>query len=88
MDARMLDALGWAQYKNRQHAQAAILVGEALRKEPDEPLFLYHAAIISYALGRKEQAREYVARSAAALQCSVKRLQLADPPNVITFGNR
>jgi Flp pilus assembly protein TadD len=53
----MLDALGWAQYKNGQHAQAAISVGEALRKAPHEPLILSHAAIIAYALGKKEQAR-------------------------------
>jgi Flp pilus assembly protein TadD len=67
MNARMLDALGWAQYKNGQHAQAAISVGEALRKAPGEPLFLYHAAIIAYALGNTEQAREYAGLSAEAL---------------------
>ena len=70
MDARMLDALGWAQYKNRQHAQAAISVGEALTKSPYEPLILFHAAIIAYTLGQKEQAREYAALSAAALALS------------------
>jgi Flp pilus assembly protein TadD len=71
MNAGMLDALGWAQYKNGQHAQAAISVGEALRKAPHEPLILSHAAIIAYALGKKEQAREYAALSAAPLTLSV-----------------
>jgi hypothetical protein len=67
MNPQKLHALGWAQYRNRQHAQAAISVGEALRKVPGEPLFLYHAAIIAYTLGNKEKAREYAQLSAAAL---------------------
>jgi hypothetical protein len=72
MEPRDLDALAWALYKDRRFAQASICIGEAMEAMPDDPGILYHAALIAYAMDKKELARGYAARS----------LQLSWPPRL------
>lgn len=80
MEPSELDALAWALYKDRRFAQASICANEALKAQPEDPEILYHAALIAYALDKKELARCYATRS---LQLSFARRMGRAPGNAL-----
>jgi tetratricopeptide (TPR) repeat protein len=51
-----LDTYAWALYKNGQPQAALPLIGEAMRMHTQNGLLHYHAAMIEYALGKKQEA--------------------------------
>jgi len=54
------DAAAWELYKAREYAEADRTIREALASGLSEPVFQYHAGLIAYALGRKEEAARRV----------------------------
>jgi tetratricopeptide (TPR) repeat protein len=54
------DALAWTLYKTGNYKEAQEYSSEALKLETRDPLKLFHAGMISKALGEKEQARTYL----------------------------
>jgi tetratricopeptide (TPR) repeat protein len=54
------DALAWTLYKTGNYKEAREYSSEALRLETRDPLKLFHAGMISKALGEKEQARTFL----------------------------
>ena len=54
------DAAAWQFYKAGQYLDADRAIREALCSGLSEPLFQYHAGLIAYALGRKEEAARRV----------------------------
>jgi tetratricopeptide (TPR) repeat protein len=59
-DVYTYDALAWVLYKNRQYEQAEKAIEQALSLGTTEPLFYYHAGMIAYARGRKEDASKHL----------------------------
>jgi tetratricopeptide (TPR) repeat protein len=57
------DVLGWTLYKAGNYEDAQKYSSEALRLGTRDPLKLFHAGMIAKALGRDEQAREYLQRA-------------------------
>jgi tetratricopeptide (TPR) repeat protein len=57
------DVLGWTLYKAGNYEEAQKYSSEALRLGTRDPLKLFHAGMIAKALGRDEQAREYLQRA-------------------------
>ena len=57
------DALAWTLYKTGNYKEAQKYSSEALNLGTRDPLKLFHAGMISKALGQKEQAREYLQRA-------------------------
>ena len=54
------DALAWTLYKTGNYKEAREYSSEALRLETRDPLKLFHAGMISKALGEKERARTFL----------------------------
>ena len=54
------DVLAWTLYKTGNYKEAQEYSSEALKLGTRDPLKLFHAGMISKALGEKEQAREYL----------------------------
>jgi tetratricopeptide (TPR) repeat protein len=54
------DTLAWTLYKTGNYKEAQEYSSEALKLETRDPLKLFHAGMISKALGEKEQARTYL----------------------------
>jgi tetratricopeptide (TPR) repeat protein len=54
------DVLAWTLYKTGNYKEAQEYSSEALKLGTRDPLKLFHAGMISKALGDKEQAREYL----------------------------
>ena len=54
------DALAWTLYKTGNYKEAREYSSEALRLETRDPLKLFHAGMISKALGEKVQARTFL----------------------------
>ena len=54
------DALAWTLYKTGNYNEAQKYSSEAIRLGTRDPLKLFHAGMISKALGEKEQARTYL----------------------------
>lgn len=57
------DALAWALYRNGRLRAAERRIHAALRLGTPNALFLYHAGMISSALGERDQARRYLHRA-------------------------
>jgi tetratricopeptide (TPR) repeat protein len=57
------DVLAWTLYKTGDYAEAQRYSSEALRLGTRDPLKLFHAGMISKALGHDEQAREYLQKA-------------------------
>lgn len=55
-DIRTFDALAWAEYKNKNHAQALEAIKQAMRLGTRDPLLFFHHAKILHALMRDEEA--------------------------------
>ncbi|MDQ6707638.1 MAG: tetratricopeptide repeat protein [Acidobacteriota bacterium] len=62
-DVYTSDVLAWALYKNRRYSEAANAMAGALKMGTPEPGFYYHAGMIAYALGNKEEARKQLGRA-------------------------
>jgi tetratricopeptide (TPR) repeat protein len=54
------DTLAWTLYKTENYREAQPYASEALKLGTRDPLKLFHAGMISKALGQKEQAQEYL----------------------------
>jgi tetratricopeptide (TPR) repeat protein len=54
------DALAWTLYKTGNYKEAQEYSSEALRLGTSDPLKLFHAGLISKALGKEERARTYL----------------------------
>src|SRR5215208_452501 len=54
------DALAWTLYKTGDYKEAQKYSSEALKLGTRDPLKLFHAGMISKALGQRERAREYL----------------------------
>ena len=54
------DVLAWTLYKTGDYQEARRYASEALKLGTRDPLKLYHAGMISKALGQDEQARQYL----------------------------
>jgi len=54
------DALAWTLYKTGNYREAQPYASEALRLGTRDPLKLFHAGMISKALGQNERAQEYL----------------------------
>jgi tetratricopeptide (TPR) repeat protein len=54
------DTLAWTLYKTENYREAQSYASEALKLGTRDPLKLFHAGMISQALGQKEQAQEYL----------------------------
>jgi tetratricopeptide (TPR) repeat protein len=54
------DALAWTLYKTGNYKEAQEYSSEAIRLGTRDPLKLFHAGMISKALGEKEQAHAYL----------------------------
>jgi tetratricopeptide (TPR) repeat protein len=54
------DTLAWTLYKTGDYRKAQPYASEALKLGTRDPLKLFHAGMISKALGQKEQAQEYL----------------------------
>jgi tetratricopeptide (TPR) repeat protein len=54
------DTLAWTLYKTGDYREAQQYASEALKLGTRDPLKLFHAGMISKALGQKEQAQEYL----------------------------
>ncbi|HZC84335.1 MAG TPA: tetratricopeptide repeat protein, partial [Rubrobacter sp.] len=54
------DALAWTLYKTGNYKEAQKHSSEALKLGTRDPLKLFHAGMISKALGQRERAREYL----------------------------
>jgi tetratricopeptide (TPR) repeat protein len=57
------DALAWTLHRTGNHREAQRYASEALELGTRDPLKLFHAGMISRALGQDEQAREYLQRA-------------------------
>ena len=57
------DTLAWAYYKSGRFADAGTAMKQALRLGTQDPLLFFHAGMISYRLGKKEQAKDYLRRA-------------------------
>jgi tetratricopeptide (TPR) repeat protein len=54
------DTLAWTLYKTGNYKEAQEYSSEALKLETRDPLKLFHAGMISKALGEEEQARTFL----------------------------
>jgi tetratricopeptide (TPR) repeat protein len=54
------DTLAWTLYKTGNYKEAQKYSSEALKLSTRDPLKLFHAGMISKALGQREQSREYL----------------------------
>ena len=59
------DAAAWAQYKNQNYEEAQILMNQALALGTRDASLYYHAGMIEFALGNKENARELLSEALA-----------------------
>lgn len=59
------DTLAWALYKNNLLEDAAKAMTEALRLGTQDATFFYHAGMIHYRLGHKQEAKDYLERALA-----------------------
>jgi tetratricopeptide (TPR) repeat protein len=57
------DTLAWTLYKTENYKEAQKYSSEALRLGTRDPLKLFHAGMISRALGQRERAREYLQKA-------------------------
>ncbi len=58
--ANFLDTAGWVAYKQGKLNAAWNYIQDALSKSQDVPIIELHAAILSYEMGRKDQAARYL----------------------------
>ena len=75
------DALAWTLYKTGNYKEAQKYSSEALKLGTRDPLKLFHAGMISKALGQKEQAREYL-QQAIDLNPHFSLLYATKPPTL------
>ena len=52
------DTLGWIMVKKQNYATAAQLLGDCVRKEPDNASFRYHLGVAYYYWGQKSEAKQ------------------------------
>ncbi len=57
------DALAWVLYKRKRYSEAEKASHFALSQGTSEPVFYYHAGMIAVALGKKDEARNYLKRA-------------------------
>ncbi len=83
-DVYALDTLAWALFKNNKSAEAAQVIGQALKVGTQEATLFYHAGMIYRARGEKDKARDLLQRALAlnpqfcVLQADVARKALAE----------
>jgi tetratricopeptide (TPR) repeat protein len=83
-DVYALDTLAWALFKNNKSAEAAQVIGQALKVGTQEATLFYHAGMIYRALGEKDKARDLLKRALAlnpqfcVLQADIARKALAE----------
>jgi Tfp pilus assembly protein PilF len=79
-----LDTLAWALFKNKKPAEAAQVMGQALKVGTQEATLFYHAGMIYRALGDKDKACDLLKRALAlnpqfcVLQADIARTALAE----------
>ena len=56
-DGSIADTLAWVYYKKRDYQQAINLLGEAVRKSPNDPEVRYHLGMCQYMMGDADGAR-------------------------------
>ena len=59
------DAAAWAQYKNQNFEEAQAMMNQALVFGTQDASLYYHAGMIEFALGNKENARELLGEALA-----------------------
>ena len=59
------DTLGWTYYQMGDFAQAVDHLDKALAKHPEESVFNYHMGMALYKSGKKEAAKEKLAKAVA-----------------------
>ena len=57
------DTLGWASYRLGKVEEGLVLIEDAARQLPEQPVFRYHLGMSYAALNRKQQAREELQRA-------------------------
>jgi tetratricopeptide (TPR) repeat protein len=57
------DALAWVLYKNGQTQEAADAMNKAVRLHTNDPLLLFHAGMIDHAIGRDNDAEQFLSRA-------------------------
>ena len=62
-DVYTYDALAWALYKNKRYPDAEQAMSKAMKMGTQEPLFFYHAGMIAYACGKKQDAAKLLKRA-------------------------
>lgn len=83
------DVLAWTLYKTGNYEEARRYASESLRLGTRDPLKLFHAGMISKALGKDDQAREYLRQAedlnpqfsvlhADAVESALEELQAAE----------
>jgi tetratricopeptide (TPR) repeat protein len=62
-DVYTYDALAWALYKNKRYADAEAAIAKAMSMGTPEPMFFYHAGMIAYASGKKQDAEKLLKKA-------------------------
>jgi tetratricopeptide (TPR) repeat protein len=57
------DVLAWTLYKAGRYDQAELAIRQALRLGTRDPLLFFHAGMIYYKTGRKEEASDYLGQA-------------------------
>lgn len=57
------DTLGWASYRLGKVEEGVLLIKDAIRQLPEQPVFRYHLGMSYVALNKKEQARTELERA-------------------------
>jgi tetratricopeptide (TPR) repeat protein len=58
-----MDTLAWIYYKMGNYNRAQGLLDRALSKNPDDPMFNYHLAMVLYSLGQINEARKIIEKT-------------------------
>jgi tetratricopeptide (TPR) repeat protein len=60
-----LDTAGWVYYRSGKYDKAAEVLGKAIAKAPDVPIFNYHLGMVYLKQGNKAAAREQLTKATA-----------------------
>ncbi|NWH08031.1 MAG: tetratricopeptide repeat protein [Alphaproteobacteria bacterium] len=75
-DGRLLDTLGWVQFRLQNQEDAFLLLEQAARAMPDEPQIRYHFGMVLLARGERERALQEL-KSATAASASYRGIDEA-----------
>ena len=59
------DVLGWTLYQNGEYQEASLYAQEALKLGTKDALMLFHAGMVTFKLGRFDEAKGYLGQALA-----------------------